>query len=121
AASRTHRVRREAPRWLVRGVVGVACMVALASCRTPEAVFTVTTGDDSVDVAPGDGTCEDAVGECSLRAAVMEANAHPGFDQIVLADGVTHELTIEGADEDDGLTGDLDVTEAVDIVGDGTI
>ncbi|MBA2438098.1 MAG: CSLREA domain-containing protein [Acidimicrobiia bacterium] len=78
----------------------------------------VTTSDDTVDASPGDGQCADASGECSLRAAIQEANAGRGA-AIHLADGATYVLQIAGADEDEAATGDLDVTSSVRIQGNG--
>ena len=78
----------------------------------------VTTTGDSVDVAPGDGACADSTGECSLRAAIQEANATGGAT-IRLAGGATYALAVAGAGEDAAATGDLDVTSAVTIEGDG--
>jgi CSLREA domain-containing protein len=46
--------------------------------------FTVASGGDGVDVAPGNGACADAGGACTLRAAIMEANALPGTDAIAV-------------------------------------
>lgn len=43
----------------------------------------VTTNLD--DAAPGNGVCADANGDCSLRAAIEEANAHAGADAISFA------------------------------------
>ena len=37
--------------------------------------FAVDVTTDTPDANPGDGVCADAGGNCSLRAAVMEANA----------------------------------------------
>src|SRR3990172_2701311 len=52
---------------------------------TPASTATLTvnsTGDGS-DVAPGNGICETATpGECTLRAAIEEANALGGTDVI---------------------------------------
>src|SRR5690606_411244 len=45
-------------------------------------VFQVGTSVDTVDTDPGDGVCANSAGSCSLRAAVMEANAKPGPDVI---------------------------------------
>ncbi len=72
--------------------------------------FTVDTTLDTIDANPGDGVCADAVGDCSLRAAVIESNALGLGDtyEIVLPAG-TFALTIPGALEDGSLTGDLDV------------
>ena len=47
---------------------------------------------------------------CTLREAVIAANEHPGEDRIVLRPGRVYGLGIAGEDEDDSLTGDLDVT-----------
>jgi uncharacterized protein YjbI with pentapeptide repeats/sugar lactone lactonase YvrE len=110
-------------RWALRGSLGLLLLLALSACDTgvPLLTFTTTTGADSVDVVPGDGICADSEGECSLRAAVMETNVQPGLDRIVLAPDVVHELTIEGTGEDASLTGDLDVTDALEIGGNGTV
>ncbi|CAN5861905.1 hypothetical protein BH23ACT1_BH23ACT1_02630 [soil metagenome] len=78
----------------------------------------VTTTVDSVDAKPGDGECADSSGECSLRAAIQEANASSGAT-IRLADGVTYVLQIAGASEDSAATGDLDITSAIRILGNG--
>lgn len=82
------------------------------------ATFTVNTTADAVDAAPGDGACASAGGSCSLRAAVIEANALPGPDTIVLPAG-RYTLTLAGAGEDAGATGDLDVLSDVTILGAG--
>ena len=81
-------------------------------------VFTVDSEFDSIDAAPGDGLCADAAGECTLRAAVMEANASAGKDAVILPAGF-HEIAISGADEDAGLTGDIDITDDLVISGSG--
>ena len=61
-----------------------------------------------------DGVCDQR--DCSLREAILAANRHPGFDAVVLPPGI-YKLSIAGADEDSGATGDLDVTDDVLIVG----
>ena len=43
--------------------------------------FVVDTNKDAVDTLPGNGICADADGSCTLRAAVMEANAWVGSAQ----------------------------------------
>jgi CSLREA domain-containing protein len=82
------------------------------------AVFTVDTVVDSVDIAPGDGSCADASSNCSLRAAVQEANALTGADSITLPAGI-YVLTLTGTDENAAATGDLDILEALTINGAG--
>jgi hypothetical protein len=80
------------------------------------AEFAVNATHDAVDAAPGDGVCADASGACTLRAAVMEANALPGGDSILL-DAATYTLSISGVGEDAAATGDLDVTDTLGFAG----
>ena len=70
----------------------------------------VTKTADSLD-----GTCD---ADCSLREAVIAANAAPDPDTIQLAGG-TYTLTIEGDTEDASEFGDLDVLNDLTIVGAG--
>ncbi|HUM68192.1 MAG TPA: right-handed parallel beta-helix repeat-containing protein, partial [Chloroflexota bacterium] len=50
--------------------------------HTPQAVFIVNSSGDQSDVNPGDGQCQTAVGNCTLRAAIEESNTLPGADTI---------------------------------------
>lgn len=54
------------------------------------ATFNVNSTADSVDAIPGNGVCADARGRCTLRAAVMEANAYRdnSTDTIFVPNGV---------------------------------
>src|SRR5438034_798479 len=81
--------------------------------------YTVNITSDTTDKTPGDGSCKDANGKCSLRAAIMEANAHNTNSTIVLA-SKTYALTINGIDEDSAKKGDLDIRKALDIRGTGS-
>jgi len=83
------------------------------------ATFTVDSTADAVDANPGDGHCATAAGQCTLRAAVQEANATPGADTIMLPAG-TYKLKLPGIDEDEAASGDLDLTGDVTIVGAGS-
>ncbi len=47
------------------------------------ATFTINSIADDGDAAPGNGICATAGRACTLRAAIMEANATPGADTIV--------------------------------------
>lgn len=75
---------------------------------------------DKIDATPGDGVCQTNVaGECSLRAAIQEANASTGPDTITLAPLATYTLTLAGAGENEAATGDLDVLTGLTIDGRG--
>ncbi|MCH8910552.1 MAG: PKD domain-containing protein [Chloroflexi bacterium] len=84
----------------------------------PASTFVVNTTTDSVDTNPGNGLCSDQSGRCSLRAAVMESNAHAGADSISVPPG-TYVLTRTGYGDDNGGWGDLDVLGVLSIYGHG--
>lgn len=48
-------------------------------------VLTVNSMEDNSDANPGDGVCDNGTGHCTLRAAIEEANAYPGYDRIEFA------------------------------------
>ena len=83
------------------------------------AVIIVNSVLDKVDLAPGDGIVNTGTpGEVTLRAAIMEANALVGADEIQLPAG-TYTLSIAGTGEDAAATGDLDITDDLTISGGG--
>lgn len=82
------------------------------------ATFVVDSTADAVDAAPGNGVCAAAGGACTLRAAVLEANALAGADRIEIPAG-DFVLALAGAGEDAAATGDLDITDDVEIAGAG--
>jgi len=81
------------------------------------ATFMVTRSDD----IPERGTC--AVGDCTLREAIIAANNNPGPDTITFAAGLNGvPITLTQAattSEDFAADGDLDVNESVTITGNG--
>lgn len=84
--------------------------------------FTVTTAADAPDANPGDGACDsDAAtpgAQCTLRAAIMEANALTGSQTVDLPAGIyTLTLAVTDSDNDDGDDGDLDVSGDLTIQG----
>lgn len=86
--------------------------------RANAAIFNVDNSADTLDSSPGDGNCADAFGNCTLRAAVMEANALAGAHTINLPAG-TYTLAIAGKGENAAATGDLDITGDLTITGAG--
>src|SRR5687768_14182440 len=98
STSRPSRHTRPAPTRVAR-----AAMEVLEERRL-FATFAVTA---TTDGGPG-----------SLRQAILDANASPGADTVTLPAG-TYTLSVAGAGEDAGATGDLDVTEALTLTGAG--
>src|SRR6185437_16586783 len=90
-------------------LTALAVLLLLASAASA-ATFTVTKTEDTAD-----GKCD---ADCSLREAIIAANATPAADQIVVPAG-TYQLTIKGPEEDAAATGDLDLTEPVEVLGAG--
>jgi hypothetical protein len=89
-------------------------LLLLAASRAQAVDIIVTRHDDP----PPDGC---AAGGCSLREAVIAANATTDLDMIHLFAG-TFELTIPnpgGQDDDASLTGDLDLAGPLALVGAG--
>ena len=76
----------------------------------------VNTTDDRNDLNPGDGICDSSVlagFTCSLRAAVQEANALPGFQFIPLPiDAAGYGLDLPGGDQH------IEITDTVEIATD---
>jgi len=107
-------------RTLVSRSLGCFTWIVLAGAAPALGVeFAVNTTDDGADAAL-DGTCADAEGRCTLRAAVQEANANPlDADTIQLPAGV-YGLKLAGALEDGAASGDLDVTGPLTIQGEDT-
>ncbi|HEV7646299.1 MAG TPA: choice-of-anchor Q domain-containing protein [Pyrinomonadaceae bacterium] len=82
------------------------------------ATFVVNTTSDTADVTPGNGTCADAGANCSLRAAISEANASAGDDIITLPAG-TYTQSLVAAIEDNNAGGDWDIRQNLTINGAG--
>lgn len=104
------------------GSFGLA-LVLLGSMSTALAdIFQVTITRDVTDALPGDGNCQTLPGggDCSLRAAIQEANALGGAHTIKLPQGI-YNLALIGPGEDAAAMGDLDICGSeVTIEGAGT-
>lgn len=103
-------------------IFGSIALVLLSNAASAK-IFNVNLTTDLPDVNPGDGICSvDAIvipntAVCSLRAAVMEANALAGADEIVLEGGKTYKLTIPDTGANNAASGDLDILSEVSILG----
>ena len=110
----------------IKQLVAIGCSVGLwlAAAQSALAVtYTVNSTLDLPDGDTGDGVCATAPPGppvCTLRAAVMQANARPGPDTISVPAG-TYLLTRVGY-EAAALLGDLDIIDDLTIVsGGGTV
>lgn len=96
-----------------RSLIGIAPL--LLAFHASAATFNVNVTSDLDDVAPGNGVCSSFIADtCSLRAAIMEANALAGTDIIVLQPDTVYTLTQNGVD-DTAASGDLDITTSMTI------
>lgn len=118
--------RNRARRTAVLAVLGTLLLANLAvvPARALGLSFVVTTKGDEPDANPIDLACKTAGGQCSLRAAVMQANAvdpGTGFHQIRIGPiefFMDKENT--GGAEDAAEEGDYDILQNVRIVGAGS-
>ena len=100
-------------------LIAIFLLGPMSSNSLEAAHFYVNSIDDLPDANPGDGVCETVPGNgiCTLRAAVMEANARISKDTIHLPPGV-YKLTRAGNGmNDDALYGDLDINWDLDLIG----
>jgi CSLREA domain-containing protein len=105
-------------------LIGVAALALVAqvpaalahpatSVRAAATTFTVATTTDAPHAAPVDGSCTSILpgGTCTLRAAIQAADfLGDGPHTINLPTAGTYALTVVGAGEDAGATGDLDIS-----------
>jgi hypothetical protein len=103
--------------WLSALVLTISCSLSTAALAVG---FAVDSTVDATDSVPGDGICDDGSGNCTLRAAVMEANALAGADEITLPAGTYQFAIPSGSSDATGATGDLDITEDLNLYGEGS-
>ena len=94
----------------------LAAALISAPAISNASAFNVNSTTDAVDSNIGDGTCAASSGDCTLRAAIQEANALAGSDTINLPAG-NYLLTLQNTNEDAAADGDLDITSDINIVG----
>ena len=93
-------------------ILGLAILIALTAFpgQVHAATFIVNKTADT-----NDGACD---ADCSLREAIIAANALAGVDTITVPAG-TYILTIAGTSDDASETGDLDIADDLTIIGAG--
>ena len=106
--SRTH--VRFLPR-LTALAFAVCAVLAVVPALAGAAIYTVNT---TADNPPSPAACQGAPGDCGLRQAIERANNFEGGDTIVLPAG-HYVLTLKGDEENEDLTGDLDVVAGSEV------
>ena len=88
------------------GIVTIAIVGYFAAAPQSAAAttFTVNSTVDAPDANPGDGICDDGLGNCTLRAAVTESNFIGGANVITVPAG-TYLLTIGPFDDEFNAAG----------------
>ncbi len=95
----------------------ICALFILTSLPSLSANFIVDRFEDAPDEFPGNGVCAavNMVGaRCSLRAAIMEANASAGPDFILVPNG--EYILSQIGEEDFAANGDLDITDEVSLI-----
>lgn len=93
---------------------------------TPDLTLLISTSADTMDINPGDGECWDSNGECSLRAAIMEADQQikehaPDAYYVTIAFEQESQLSTTTLTINDSITaGPYDNYTRISIVADGT-
>lgn len=118
---RDRALARPSVRRVATAATGLLALTVLPSCELDAFHFVVDEVTDAPDADPGDGVCEATAGagDCTLRAAVMEANAFGAIGTLELVPGATYVLGVGAAGEDAAEEGDLDITGRVRIAGNG--
>jgi hypothetical protein len=84
--------------------------------------FTVNTTSDVPDVLPGDGVCEatEGMGDCSVRAATMEADANSDPSITIVVPPGMYKLTIPAVNPEDSSHGSIKIYRSMTIIGAGS-
>lgn len=100
-------------------IAALAFFICLSAAQSTSAVtFIVNSTTDANDINTADTVCEATagVGDCTLRAAISQANALAGADIITLPAG-TYTTTLATTNEDANANGDFDILQDLTITG----
>ncbi len=69
---------------LLRIVFCLTFFTISLEAQTSGVLFTVNNNADSADATPGDRICADSLGQCTLRAAIQEANGNTASGDVII-------------------------------------
>lgn len=98
----------------------LAFVVLVLGLWTPSVGRTAVLDVDRTDDDAAATACSAAANDCSLRGAIITANGNGETDTINLQSGATYTLSILSTCEDNAADGDLDITDDLTIVGNGS-
>lgn len=118
----THRSKRFSRTVALVAALIVGCWVysELATTTVRAATFVVDSVADYSDANLGDGICASSLGECTLRAAIHEANSLAGPDTIIVPTGtypisvrltISDDVTIQGDGAEQTIIDGQDITD----------
>ncbi len=93
--------------------------VVFGGSEPAPATFVVDSVVDALDAELGDGRCATVTGSCTLRAAMQEARSHDAT--IILSPDAAYRLVFEGGSDQEGRTALPPITQAVVILGNGSV
>ncbi len=94
----------------------LTCFFLLISSSSLAATFAVDSTADSIDGNTADNLCDDGSGNCTLRAAIQQANATAGADAITIPDGTyTITMALPDISTEMTMTGNASSPSSVDI------
>lgn len=108
----------------VGAFIFLSFVLVLTANDTKAATYNVDTIDDAPDASVGTGGCATAGGQCSLRAALQEANNDAvGAPHTVILMPGTKTITLDEltSGEDFAVTGDLDIRVDMTIQSNGDL
>lgn len=91
-------------------IIVVVCFAFFTISTARSATFVVNSTQDAPDLFPGNGSCQTiTIAQCTLRAAITEANSLAGDNTITLPTG-TYTVTLAAIGEDANAGGDKAIT-----------
>ena len=93
-----------------------------AAEATAGITFTINTNTDLSDASPGNGVCEATAGQgnCTLRAASMEANANSNPNITIMIPAGVYRITIPPNNPEDDSHGSIKIHRSLTIIGAGS-